>query len=58
MAKVSFAAQGLYLPIELFELVHQVTALRTALLLANLVVVAVMLRALLQRRKARAQHAA
>ena len=52
-AEVLAAFSGaVYLPMELFELFHEVTALRIALLLANAAVVAVMVGALLRRRRA------
>ena len=52
-AEVLAAFSGaVYVPMELFELIHEVTALRITLLLANAVVVAVMVGALLRRRKA------
>ena len=58
-AEVLAACSGaIYLPFELFELVRQATTLRAALLLANAAVVAIMVRALLQRRRARNQNTA
>jgi uncharacterized membrane protein (DUF2068 family) len=45
---------ALYVPVEMFELLRHATGLRATLLLANLAVVAIMVRALVQRRKARA----
>jgi uncharacterized membrane protein (DUF2068 family) len=58
-AEVLAACSGaIYLPFELFELVRQATTLRAALLLANVAVVAIMVRALLQRRRAGAQNEA
>lgn len=51
-AEVLAACSGaIYLPFELFELLRQATTLRAALLLANAAVVAIMVRALLQRRR-------
>lgn len=49
---------GIYLPIEVFECVRHPTALRAAVLVANALVVAIMVRALLKRREARLPTAA
>ncbi|MES3011799.1 MAG: DUF2127 domain-containing protein [Pseudomonadota bacterium] len=49
---------GIYLPIEVFEFLHRPTALRAAVLVANALVVAIMVRALVKRREARLPTAA
>ena len=58
-AEVLAAFSGtVYLPFELFELVRKPTALHGALLLANATVVAVMVAALVRRRRSASQSAA
>lgn len=49
---------GIYLPIEVFEFFHRPTALRAVVLVANALVVAIMVRALVKRREARLPTAA
>ncbi len=49
---------GIYLPIEVFEFFHRPTALRAVVLVANALVVAIMVRALVKRRDARLPTAA
>lgn len=57
-AEVLAAVSGaVYLPIEVTELIERATALRAIVLAINVVVVAVMVQALLQRRKATVRHA-
>ena len=53
-AEILAAGSGaIYLPLELFELARHVTTLRVVLLLANLAVVAIIVHALLRRRRAK-----
>lgn len=58
-AEVLAAASGaIYLPIEVYELLQGATALKAALLAVNALVVAIMLRALWQRRRTTGEQAA
>lgn len=57
-AEVLAAGSGaIYIPVEILELVRHATPLRATLLFANVAVVAIMVRALLQRRTGRTGNA-